>query len=145
MSIPRRIAQGTTLLLVLGACMSMPKGLVEKPVMAQINSSYMFCYATIAYGRKGDPLPSGSSVPFAHHYYSELYQGPDRGKEFLAWLHKHYEKEWIYNGYSLSYGDSVICRSSDPDTFANNVKKERSSTLAQWETFTLWPAVTDPQ
>ena len=145
MGIPRKLSQVGRLLFVLGAYGLMPMGFVEEPAMAQINSGYMFCYATIAYGRKGDPLPSGSSVPLAHYYYSELYQGSDRGKEFLAWLHKHYEKEWIYNGYSLSYGDSVICRSSDPDTFANNVKKEKSSTLAQWETFTLWPAVTDPQ
>ncbi|WP_353072439.1 hypothetical protein [Tunturiibacter gelidiferens] len=143
MKVVHKFSRAGAFLLGIAIMASIPSHVVEKPAMAQIISNdYRFCSVTVPL-RKNDPILNGYAAAPPHHYYSELYQGPDRGKEFQAWVRKNYQQEWIYNAYSGGYGDTVQCLvAARPQLFADNMKKVQTDPKQNpYYTFTNWPAV----
>jgi hypothetical protein len=134
-----KLASAASFLLLVELFAPNPVGIFERPVRAQ-SQDYRFCMVTRT--AQSDLAQSGS-VPGAQAYYSELYQGPDRGKEFLAWLHKRYKKEWLYSNLPYRYVEDVVCYLMSPQNFSDGVKKLQSMPSQKpYNTFTAWPAET---
>ena len=138
----RRFSPSLLSILALGLASMAFLPISNEPVFAR-QSSLMYCVVTVNGGVKTDPLPGAYMKPQSHTYYSELYAGPDRDAEFLAWARRHYGKDWIVNPYLEGPPLNHDCFTSTPEFFQTLLDGLKDYPYA---TFTNWPAVPpDPQ
>jgi hypothetical protein len=114
----------------------------KQTILAQ--ETYEVCYVRVP--NAGDPIRNGYSGPPSHEYWSETFDagplvryGNHLEDQYMTWIRKHYASSWVYNGYSLSYGESVACMAMTLDEYKDIIKGDAFTI----KTATNWPAVTD--
>jgi hypothetical protein len=115
-----------------------PAGIFDRPAYAQQNQDYRVCMVTRT------PVVEGIQGSLGYEtYYSLLYQGPDRSKEFLKWLNNHYKKQWMREMVPYRYVEDASCYFMSSQNFSDSVKKiEARPSLKPLNIFTAWPAET---